>query len=68
MDRINASNECFRFYLIVLMIFFSEPIDQLKYIWNSKQLITEGEAAIPMEMTQHAFRNQEKTKINYRNN
>ena len=29
-------------------------------------MITEGEAAIPQETTQHAFRNQEKTKINYR--
>ena len=33
--------------------------------WNSKQMITEGEAAIPMETTLHAFRNQEKIKINY---
>ena len=30
--------------------------------WNSKQKITEGEAAIPLETTLHAFRNQEKTK------
>ena len=30
--------------------------------WNSKEMITEGEAAIPLEKTQHAFRNQEKTK------
>ena len=30
--------------------------------WNSKQLITEGVAAIPLETTLHAFRNQEKTK------
>ena len=30
--------------------------------WNSKQMITEGEAAIPLETTLHAFRNQEKTK------
>ena len=30
--------------------------------WNSKQMITEGEAAIPQETTLHAFRNQEKTK------
>ena len=29
--------------------------------WNSKQMITEGEAAIPLETTLHAFRNQEKT-------
>ena len=30
--------------------------------WNSKRMITEGEAAIPLETTLHAFRNQEKTK------
>ena len=30
--------------------------------WNSKQMITEGEAAIPLETTQYAFRNQDKTK------
>ena len=30
-------------------------------------MITEGEAAIPLETTVHAFRNQEKTKINYSN-
>ena len=30
--------------------------------WNSKQMITEGEAAIPLETTLHAFHNQEKTK------
>ena len=30
--------------------------------WNSKQMITEAEAAIPLETTLHAFRNQEKTK------
>ena len=30
--------------------------------WNSKQIITEGEVAIPLETTLHAFRNQEKTK------
>ena len=29
--------------------------------WNSKQMITEGKAAIPLETTLHAFRNQEKT-------
>ena len=27
--------------------------------WNSKQMITEGEAAIPLETTLHAFHNQE---------
>ena len=39
--------------------------------WNSKQMITEGEVAIPLETTLHAFRNQEKTKqrstIRYKN-
>ena len=30
--------------------------------WNSKQMITEGEAAIPLKTTLHAFPNQEKTK------
>ena len=30
--------------------------------WNFKQMITEGEATIPLEMTLHAFRYQEKTK------
>ena len=29
--------------------------------WNSKQMITEDEAAIPLETTLRAFRNQEKT-------
>ena len=30
--------------------------------WNSKQMITEGEAAIPLETTQHTFHIKEKTK------
>ena len=30
--------------------------------WNSKRMITEGEAAIPLEATRCAFRNQEKSK------
>ena len=30
--------------------------------WNSKQMITEGEAAIPLETTRRAFGNQEKSK------
>ena len=30
--------------------------------WNSKQMITEGEPAIPLETTLDAFRNQNKTK------
>ena len=30
--------------------------------WNSKRMITEGEAAIPLETTRRAFGNQEKSK------
>ena len=30
--------------------------------WNSKRMITKGEAAIPLETTQRAFLNQEKSK------
>ena len=30
--------------------------------WNSKQMITEGEAAIPLESTWRTFRNQDKSK------
>ena len=30
--------------------------------WNSKQMITEGAAAIPLETTRLAFLNQEKSK------
>ena len=30
--------------------------------WNSKQMISQGEAAIPMETTRCAFGNQEKSK------
>ena len=30
--------------------------------WNSKQMITEGKVAVPLETTLHAFRNHEKTK------
>ena len=30
--------------------------------WNSKQMISEGEAAIPLETTRRAFGNQEKSK------
>ena len=30
--------------------------------WNSKEMITESEAVIPLAKTLHAFRNQEKTK------
>ena len=30
--------------------------------WNSKRMITEGEAAIPLETTRRAFGNQETSK------
>ena len=30
--------------------------------WNSKRMITEGDAAIPLATTRRAFRNQEKSK------
>ena len=43
-----------------------EKVTQIKVLLengcNSKQMIMEGEAAIPLETTLHAFRNQEKTK------
>ena len=35
---------------------------RLKNGWNSKQMITEGDATSPLGTTLHAFRNQEKTK------
>ena len=34
----------------------------LENAWNSKQMITEGEAAIPLETTRRAFRNQSQSK------
>ena len=34
----------------------------LENTWNCKQMITEGEAAIPLETTRRAFLNQEKLK------
>ena len=34
----------------------------LENAWKSKQMITEGEAAIPLETTRRAFGNQEKSK------
>ena len=45
----------------------SSHITQLKKVllengWNSKRMITEGDAAIPLETTRRAFRNQEKSK------
>ena len=43
-----------------------EKVTQIKVLLengcNSKQMIMEGEAAISLETTLHAFRNQEKTK------
>ena len=30
--------------------------------WTSKRMITEGDAAIPLETTRRAFRNQEQSK------
>ena len=41
---------------------FINPKVLLENGWNSKQMITEEEAVIPLETTLHAFRNQEKTK------
>ena len=35
---------------------------RLENDWNSKQMITEGEATIPLVTTRRAFRNQEKSK------
>ena len=34
----------------------------LENVWTSKQMITEGDAAIPLETTRRTFRNQEKSK------
>ena len=34
----------------------------LKNVWTSKQMITEGDAAILLETTRRAFRNQEQSK------
>ena len=34
----------------------------LENVWTSKQMITEGDAAIPLETTRRAFRNQEQSK------
>ena len=42
-------------------------IDYLENAWSSKQMITEGEAAIPLETTRRAFRKSVtiKTKISF---
>ena len=37
-------------------------IAYLENAWNSKQMIIEGEAAIPLETTQRAFGNQSQSK------
>ena len=34
----------------------------LENAWTSKQMVTEGEAAIPLETTRRAFRNQSQSK------
>ena len=48
-------------YLVrVFPIFFTKV--RLENGWNSKQMITEGENAIPLETTRCAFGNQEKLK------
>ena len=39
-----------------------DSIVYLQNAWNSKQMITEAEAAIPLEPTRRAFGNQEKSK------
>ena len=38
------------------------PIVHLEDVWNSNQMITEGDAAITLETTRRAFRNQEQSK------
>ena len=45
----------------------TKTIVYLENAWSSKQMITEGEAAIPLETTRRAFRNQSqlKTKISF---
>ena len=35
---------------------------RLENCWNSKRMITEGEAATPLETTRRAFGNQEESK------
>ena len=47
---------------VLLLQYFSKIKVLLENCWNSNQMITECEAAIPLEKTLHAFRNQEKTK------
>ena len=34
----------------------------LENVWTFEQMITEGDAAIPLEATRRAFRNQEQSK------
>ena len=40
----------------------TKTIVYLENAWSSKQMITEGEAAIPLETTRRAFRNQSQSK------
>ena len=40
----------------------NQTIVYLENAWNSKQMITEGEAAIPLETTRRAFGNQSQSK------
>ena len=44
------------------LVRFSITKVRLENGWNSKQMISEGEAAIRLETTLHAFGNQEKSK------
>ena len=44
------------------IVYLTIPKVLLENGWNSRQMITEGEAVIPLETTLHAFRNREKTK------
>ena len=52
------NRKCFSYFSIKVL---------LENGWNSKRMITEGDAAIPLETTRRAFRNQReiKTKISY---
>ena len=44
-----------------LIIFFRSKV-HLENVWTSKQMITEGDAAISLETTRRAFRNQQQSK------
>ena len=47
---------------VLLLQHFSKIKVLLENCWNSNQMITEGEVAIPLETSRRAFRNQEKSK------